>query len=316
MKLDPRQLEILAAIVDCGGLTDAARHLGKSQPSLSRSISTLEQRLGAALFVPGKRPLQPTELCQRLAEEGRRIHAANTAASQAVHSYRAGKSGAVRVGGTPIFMDGVISGMLAGFQAVNPEVRIDQTYGYAADLAERVQSGALDLAICPLRAQTVPAGLQFDPILRGRNVIACREGHPLLLARGLTEADLKRYAWIAPPEASPLFADMRQMLAKLGTTDFRVSFSGGGLSAVLSVLAGSDALTVLPFAVVFALRRRYAIGLLSIRIDHPDRDLGLLYLPGPGRTPAAGRLRAYVAAQFEILAATIQHHEKQALWRR
>jgi DNA-binding transcriptional LysR family regulator len=120
MKLDPRQLEVLAAIVDTGGLTEAAHRLGKSQPSLSRSVSTLEQRLGAALFLSGKRPLQPTELCLRLAEEGRRILAANAAAADVVQGYRAGKSGAVRVGGTPIFMDGVISGMLASLQAANP----------------------------------------------------------------------------------------------------------------------------------------------------------------------------------------------------
>jgi DNA-binding transcriptional LysR family regulator len=316
MKMDPRQLEILAAIVDHGGLTEAAMTLGKSQPSLSRSVSALESRLGTPLFQPGKRPLQPTELCQRLADEGRRISTANAAASQTVHSYRAGKTGAVRVGGTPIFMDGVISAMLAGFQASNPDVRIDQTYGYAADLAERVHSGVLDMAVCPMRPETLPAGLQFDSILRGRNVIACREGHPLLLARGVTEGDLKRFSWISPPEESPLFHDMRQMLAKLGNADFRVSFSGGGLSAVLSVLTGSDALTILPYAVVFALRKRAGIGLLSIKVDHPDRDLGLMYLPGPGRTPATHRLRSYVTTQFENLAATIQHHEKQALWRR
>ncbi len=316
MKIDPRTLEILAAIVDSGGLTDAAAAIGKSQPSLSRSIAALESRLGAPLFQPGKRPLQPTEFCLRLAEEGRRIRVASAAAAQAVQSYRAGKSGAVRVGGTPVFMDGVISSMLASFQAAHPGLRIDQTYGYAADLAERVQSGALDLAICPIRTRALPPGLQFDSILRGRNVIACREGHPLLLARGPTEGDLKLYPWISPPEDSPLFQDMRQMLAKLGNADFRVSFSGGGLSAVLSVLTGSDALTILPFAVVFTLRKRYGIGLLSINVGHPDRDLGLLYRPGPGRTPAAQRLRAYVTTQFETLAATIQHHEKHALWRR
>lgn len=316
MKLDPRQLEVLAAIVDHGGLTEAATALGKSQPSLSRSVSTLEQRLGAALFLPGKRPLQATELCQRLADEGRRIGQANAAAAQTVQSYRAGKSGAVRVGGTPIFMDGVISSMLAGFQSNNPAVRIDQTYGYAGDLIERVQAGTLDLAVCPIRPETVPSGLQFDSILRGRNVIACRDSHPLLQARGLTEGDLKRYPWISPPEDSPLFQDMRLMLEKLGNADFRVSFSGGGLSAVLSVLTGSDALTILPYAVVFTLRKRYGIGLLSIRVEHPDRDLGLLYLPGQGRTPATQRLRAYVAVQFQNLAATIQHHEQQMLWRR
>jgi DNA-binding transcriptional LysR family regulator len=315
MKIDPRQLEVLAAIVDTGGLTEAAHRLGKSQPSLSRSVATLEQRLGTALFMPAKRPLQPTELCHRLADEGRRILLANAAASDVVAGYRAGKSGALRVGGTPIFMDGVISGMLASFQGANPQVRIDHSYGYAGDLTDRVLAGTLDLAICPLRATALAPGLQFDRMMPGHNVIACRQGHPLLVGRGLTEAALKHYPWIAPPEHSPLFQDMQQMLVALGNATFRVSYSGGGLSAVLSVLMGSDALTILPYSVVFTQRKRYALGTLSIKVDHPDRDLGLLYIPGAGRTPAAKRLRLFVAQQFETLAATIQHHEKQSLWR-
>ncbi|MGV8987026.1 MAG: LysR family transcriptional regulator [Cypionkella sp.] len=36
MNIDPRQLEILAAIMQAGGMTEGAARLGKSQPSLSR----------------------------------------------------------------------------------------------------------------------------------------------------------------------------------------------------------------------------------------------------------------------------------------
>ena len=46
MKIDPRHLEIISAIVDEGGLTEGAEALGKSQPSLSRSIALLEARIG------------------------------------------------------------------------------------------------------------------------------------------------------------------------------------------------------------------------------------------------------------------------------
>ncbi|MEM9250690.1 MAG: LysR family transcriptional regulator, partial [Pseudomonadota bacterium] len=109
MKIDPRHLEILAAIVDNGGLTEGAAALGKSQPSLSRTLSQLEDRIGAPLFVPGRRPLQPTELGRALAETGRQILAADRAASEIVQQFRAGRSGRVRVGGTPFFMDGVIA---------------------------------------------------------------------------------------------------------------------------------------------------------------------------------------------------------------
>ena len=316
MKIDPSQLEVLAAIVDCGGLTEGATLLGKSQPSLSRTVAMLEARLGSPLFQPGKRPLQATELGLRLAEEGRRILQASSAASAAVASWQAGKAGAVRMGGTPIFMDGVIVAMIAGFQMQNPEVRIEQTYGYAGELSERVLNGALDLAICPMRGEDVAKGLQFDGVLPGRNVIACREGHPLARAHAVTAADLLRFAWIAPPANSPLYQDLQRVLSGLGAEAFRVSYSGGSLSAVMEMLAGSDSLTVLPYSVVFTLRRQYRISALSIKIEHPDRRLGVLWAKGAVLSPAAKRLKGFVLAQFETLAATIQHRERQLVWRR
>ena len=71
MQIDPKHLHILSAIIDEGGLSQGAQSLGKSQPSLSRIVADLEARLGEPLFEKGKRPLQPTELCAHLANEGR-----------------------------------------------------------------------------------------------------------------------------------------------------------------------------------------------------------------------------------------------------
>ncbi len=316
MKLDPRQLEVLAAIVDSGGLTEGAISLGKSQPSLSRTVAQLEERIGSPLFHPGRRPLQPTELGAMLAEEGRKILHANLAASEIVRRYRAGRSGVVRMGGTPVFMDGVIAGMIAGFQSRNPAVRIDQSYGYVPELVDRLKKGNLDLAVCPMRSDELPDELHFETILPGRNVIACRVGHPLLNRKGVRVGDLARFSWIAPPTDSPLYRDLQQVLDGLGDENFHISFTGGGLSAVLSILTASDSLTILPYSVVFTLRRQAGIAALSLRIDHPDRDLGILHRPAADQPPAARRLRADIVAQFETLSATIQHHEKNSLWRR
>lgn len=104
MQIDPKQLEILAAIVDSGGFTDGAARLAKSQPALSRIVAAMKARLGSKLVHPAKRPLQPSELCLRLADEGRRILQASEAASRAVQSFRAGKVGAVRIGVWACFM--------------------------------------------------------------------------------------------------------------------------------------------------------------------------------------------------------------------
>lgn len=314
MKIDPRHLEILAAIVDCGGLSEGAASIGKSQPSVSRSLGILEERLGTKLFAAGKRPLQPTELCLALAQHGRAVRTANQAAGETVAQFKTGRSGAVRVAGTPIFMDGVVSPMLAGFQAKFPAIRIDTSYGYVDDILAQLEQGAQDLGIVPITEARLPPGMMVQRILPGRNVIACRVGHPLTRGTSLRVADIAKFPWVAPPPTSPLYQDLRDALQRIGMSDFKVSFSGGTLSSVANVIQESDALTVLPYSVVFNMRRRRQLEALSIRIGDPDRHL---YLIGPRKgqsPPPVERLFKYVKREFDVFSDLVVRKERELLW--
>lgn len=316
MKLDARHLEIIAAIVDHGGLTEGAEALGKSQPSVSRTVAMLESRVGGRLFEKNRRPLQPTDLCLALAVEGRKVLAANNAASALVRRYIDGKSGVVRVGGSPYFMDGVISGMIAEFQRAFPEIRIEQSYAYAAELSRQLESNALDVAICPMDVSALPEHLSFSPLLDGRNVIACAPTHPLAGKPSLRLSEIAPYPWIAPPVDSPLYQDLRSILAGIGMIDFKVSFSGGTLASITNILTRSDALTVLPYSVVFMQRRQQALAALPIRINHPQRSLGQMWNPTQTERPSVRRFRRFVDAEFSNLRSTIMKHEQNTLWRR
>ncbi|MGN7738124.1 LysR family transcriptional regulator, partial [Ensifer sp. 22564] len=108
MKIDERHLVQLAAVVKAGGVTEGAALLGLSQPAISRTIAMLEKRLDEPLFVKGRRPLQPTPLGRALADHGQVMLSASRKASDTIESFRLGKSGLVRVGGTPFFMDALI----------------------------------------------------------------------------------------------------------------------------------------------------------------------------------------------------------------
>ncbi|MEO0487824.1 MAG: LysR family transcriptional regulator [Pseudomonadota bacterium] len=314
MQIDPRHLQMLWTIVDTGSLSRAARQLGKSQPSLSRTLSELETRLGTELFEKGRRPLRPTELGQTLAQTGRAIAQASEAATRAVTTHKSGQSGTLRMGGTPVFMDGVISPMVASFQSSFPDIRVDQSYGYLTGLTRQVEQGQIDLAICPVNRAAVPPGLNFQPLLPGRNVIASRAGHPLARKAALKLDDIAPFPWIAPPPDSPLFRDLRQVLAEIGITDMRVSFSGGSLTSMINVMVGSDALAILPHSVLYMRRHTKELTALPIRISHPERDLGMLSL-AEGRSPVTDRLARFLTNQFGTLEHSIRAFERRSVWR-
>ncbi|MCM2293813.1 LysR family transcriptional regulator [Allorhizobium sp. BGMRC 0089] len=314
MKIDERHLVQLAAVVKAGGVVEGAAMLGLTQPAVSRTLALLEKRVGEPLFDRGRRPLQPTPLGRELAQHGMAVIAASRKATETIDSFRLGRSGVVRVGGTPYFMDGLIAGMAADFQTIHADVRIEQSYGYISDLKQGLTLGQIDLAICPIDLLDEGSGLVAQEILPGRNVIACRLTHPLLMSRKLRPASLLEYPWIAPPPTSPLLADLHSLLLSLGATEAKIRYSGGSLMNVVNYLKGSDALTVLPHSTVFSMRNDRSITALPLPIPHPERALVLLRQKDAPGMPAVENFARHIARRFKELKHLIERHEQAIVW--
>jgi len=314
MKIDERHLAQLAAVVQAGGVTEGATMLGLSQPAVSRTLAMLEKRLGEPLFLKGRRPLQPTPLGRALADHGQAILTSARKASSLVEGFRHGRTGLVRVGGTPFFMDALIAGMVAGFQNALPDVRVEQSYGYLSELKAAIVADRIDLAICPIDMLEEGSGMHFQELLPGRNVVACRVTHPLLLKRKLSGPELLDFPWIAPPPGSPLLADLRSLVLSLGATETKIRYAGGSLTSAINYMKESDALTILPHSVVFAYRNDRAITALPVEIPHPERALGLLRRSGDLGAPAIEAFSAHLRKSFENLRHLIKRHEQSVIW--
>lgn len=310
MQLNERHLMQLAAVLDAGGVSEGAAALGMTQSAVSRSLSMLEARVGEPLFIRGRRPLQPTALGTQLAIHGRAILTASRRATDAVQGHLKGTSGLVRVGGVPFFMDAIVSQMIAQFHRDEPEVTVHQSYGNLPELVSALDARLIDLGIVPIGSTHPGAAYDFVQILPGRNIVACRTGHPLLRQAQPQAADLAAFPWIAPLPGSPLLSDLQMILMSLGVSDLNIRYAGGSLMSVVNFLADSDALAVLPFSVVFALRKENRVTVLPYAIPQPDRSLGILRRLDAPRVPAAERFSQHVITVFDELSQVIQRNEK------
>lgn len=131
----------LAAVLDAGGVSEGAAMLGPTQPAVSRSLAMLEARVGAPLFLKGRRPLQATPLAAQLAAQGRIIIAASRQASNAAQGFVKGTHGSVRIGGVPFFMDAIISRMIGEFQMQEPQITVQQSYMNLPEVWPRWRAG-------------------------------------------------------------------------------------------------------------------------------------------------------------------------------
>lgn len=276
MDLDPKHLATLQVIRERGGLTAAAAVLGTSQPALSRLVADMELRLGAPLFDRSSRPWRMTSLGESLASQGIAVRMAITRANHAVEQFQGGTDGLIKLGGTPYLSDAVLSPMVASFISNVPEVRVEQSLAYTAQLLRRLHRREVDLVIAPVDTMDITQGLQSRRLIRANNIVACRKDHPLLsLGDELADAVLD-CSWITPPNGSPLEADMRSILNDLGERTVRTAFSGASLMSTMQMLESTDCLAVLPQYALNRLAKRYDIAALPLPLSVPTRSIAMI----------------------------------------
>jgi len=96
-----RHVEVFYAVMTNGTVTEAARQLGVSQPSVTTTLKQAEARLGIQLFHRESGRLVPTREARILFEEAERAHNALEAIRMLAQRLEIGQGGHVRVASVP-----------------------------------------------------------------------------------------------------------------------------------------------------------------------------------------------------------------------
>ncbi len=96
--MDPKHLFYLSVVLEKGSLTEAAKHLAVTQPTLTRVMSTLEMQAGTTLFSRSRYGVKGTPVGEALAREGRAIQRNVEAATSIASRHRIGLDKELRIG--------------------------------------------------------------------------------------------------------------------------------------------------------------------------------------------------------------------------
>lgn len=126
-------LRSFIAVFEAGTLTEAARRLDTTQPSVGRHVRELEDALGEALFVrlPGK--LKPTQRAHALHEAVAPMKLATLRAAQMFADAREVLVGTVRIAVSEVYATHVVAPLAAQWLTEQPELEIELSVSNRSD---------------------------------------------------------------------------------------------------------------------------------------------------------------------------------------
>ncbi|MFN0114790.1 MAG: LysR family transcriptional regulator [Paracoccaceae bacterium] len=212
--MELHQIRYFLALSKTLNFTKAAENCHVSQPALSRAISQLEVELGGELFRRERKLTHLTEFGQAILPALRECHEANLSAKELARRFHSGGHTPLAIALSHSVDISLLTPMLAELGVAFPNIEIKMVRGTAADIAERLKSGACEVAV------SEPLSEQWDRIDAKRLFeqefgLLISRGDRLALKNGIDIVDLSDVRLLGQPD-SALTDLLQERLRELG----------------------------------------------------------------------------------------------------
>lgn len=279
-----QRLRILVAVVDQGGYSAAADHLGLSQPSVSYHVRSLEGALGASLVIYRERSIHLTPEGEEVYRAARTILNEGDRLGETIARMHGGQAGRIAFGASiafehQFFFDLVV----APYAREHPDVHLSLRFAHSIDLVEGVSTGALDMAY--VNDWQIPTDLEFERLHHSDLIFLAAEDHPLASRPTVTASDISEAGLIIAPIESGEVISYHEMLRRCGIRNPRAMIEVDGIQA--RKLAAHSGLGVLAtFAPLYAGDNAMEpLRTLKLSGETPRIEFGMITREGRPWTP-------------------------------
>jgi DNA-binding transcriptional LysR family regulator len=282
--MEIQQLKHLRAAVQHGNLVKAAEASNITQSGLSRSITSLEQRLGVPLLHRTAKGVTPTVFGLSVLRHANLILTEVDRSIEELRAIEEGRIGELRLGITQNYAHYLIPTLLFEFQRDYPDIRLRVRTGGFLELVKMVSTNLLDLVFGLIGPVEESGDLIVKPLRDHYSRVVTSVEHTLAKASEVTPHDLAAARWaILDGEGFQRnfvnFFDMRGFRppAQILTTD--------SIDLIRRFVLSANVLTILPANVVEDEIDRGRMVILSCDTPAEITQLGLIFRAGSLVTP-------------------------------
>ena len=285
------QLQLYLTVLSCGSFAAAGRLLHLSQPSVTSSLNSLEQEVGARLLErsPGQRKaVTATEAGTIFAAYAKKTMADYRAMLAALAFSDKQASTPVRIGVTSTPGSSLLPVLAGKFRESHPAIPVEVRTWRGYELVRRLKEGAFDIGVTGMRPRE--NGVLFDRFFYDPLVLIAPVSMKL---RGpLTFRELRRLPLIVRDDTGNLMRLLIQGLKRAGLSleEMNIVMQVSGNNDVLSSVTLGAGVGFVAQSLLAANRDNHEIAVVPVRNLHVDR---YVYLLRRENAPYAGGLRLF-----------------------
>lgn len=240
-------LAALRAVIEKGGVNEAAKVLNVGQPAVTKRLRSLEGTYGMKLTerVGGR---------LRLTEAGRKVYLfaiqsldRNLALLGELHSLAEGKT-RMSLEVTHAIGEHFLPDLMLRFSEKYPDFRIDSRLAYSRQVQTRLATGQTELAL--LENAPDHPDILVQKWMDDELWLICGANHPLADTDLLPVDELPKLSYVLREKTSSVRGDMQEAMRRIGMENLNTAFELGSTDAIIDILGRGRHVSFMPkFAV-------------------------------------------------------------------
>lgn len=207
-----RHWQIFVSVADCGTMSEAARQLNITQPSISQAIGDIEREYGILLFARVNKRLRLTETGREFLPYAKRILALEKEMDEFLRN--AADMARIRIGATVTVGTCLMARLAEELSRRVPGIRTEVLVNNTKCIEAELLSGGLDVGL--VEGRVTHSDLKVETAISDGLVFICGMDHPLCGRNSVTLEEVAGESLILREKGSGTRAQLEDVLRERG----------------------------------------------------------------------------------------------------
>ena len=287
------QLKYTLAVAEHGNFTTASEKCFVTQPTLSMQVQKLEEELGVTIFNRSTKPLQVTEVGEKVLNQARKIIEESTRMDDVISEEKGIIGGTLKVGIIPTVTSTLLPLFLNIFTKKHKNVDLKIEEFNTETIVQKLEDNSIDCAIAatPLsNDKVIERPLYYEPFVAYVPKHHSLSGNKYLEIDDLTNGDLLIL------QDGHCFRNQVLNLCSLEDLNKQYELKSGSFETLINLSNNGPWITIIPYLHSNNLSPKNIENIIPFQDPAPAREISMIYSKSQLKLPVINALMSNISS--------------------